>query len=127
MALVQKLLSPVVEMRKEESTTALLMFAYSFLVMWAYNVIRPITRSAFIKDLGADNLPWMPLVASFIIAAVMAGYTATISRLPRRWGLPIIQAAMVGALVAFWFLFKTGSTWVAVAFYLWGLLLGILL
>ena len=50
MALVQKLLSPVVEMRKEESTTALLMFAYSFLVMWAYNVIRPITRSAFIKD-----------------------------------------------------------------------------
>ena len=127
MALVQKLLSPVVEMRKEESTTALLMFGYSFLVMWAYNVIRPITRSAFIKDLGADNLPWMPLVASFIIAAVMAGYTATISRLPRRWGLPIIQAAMVGALVAFWFLFKTGSTWVAVAFYLWGLLLGILL
>jgi ATP:ADP antiporter, AAA family len=127
MALAQKLLSPVVEMRKEESTTALLMFAYSFLVMWAYNVIRPITRSAFIKDLGADNLPWMPLVASFIIAAVMAGYTATISRLPRRWGLPIIQAGMVGALVAFWFLFKTGSSWVAVAFYLWGLLLGILL
>ena len=127
MAIVQKLLSPVVELRKEESVTALLMLVYSFLVMWAYNTVRPITRSAFIKDLGADNLPWMPLVASFIIAAFMAGYTTAISRLPRRWGLPIVQSGMVGVLVAFWFLFKTGSTWVAIAFYLWGLLLGILL
>jgi ATP:ADP antiporter, AAA family len=125
--MLQRLLSPIVELRKEEGLTAFLMFAYSFLLMWGYNVIRPITRSAFIKDLGADNLPWMPLVAGFVIAAFMAVYTTVISRLPRRWGLPIIQAWMAAMLVAFWFLFKTGATWVAIAFYLWGLLMGILL
>jgi AAA family ATP:ADP antiporter len=70
----------------------------------------------------------MPLVASFIIAAFMAGaYRVLLSRLPRRWGPLIVQGGMVAVLVLFWFLFKTGSTWVAVAFYLWGLLLGILL
>src|SRR5918995_3157505 len=127
MSLLQRMLSSVVEMRREERVTAFLMFAYSFLLMWGYNVIRPITRSAFIKNLGADNLPWMPLVAGFVIAAFMAVYTWGISRLPRRWGLPIIQAAISVVLIAFWFLFRTNANWVAVAFYLWGLLLGILL
>ena len=33
------------------------MFAYSFLAMTAYNILKPLTRSQFIKNLGADNLP----------------------------------------------------------------------
>ncbi len=126
MSLIQKVLSPVVELRKEEAATALLMFAYSFLLIWSYNIIKPITRSAFIKDLGADNIPWMPLVAGFVIAAFMAGYTWVVARLPERWGLPLIQGAMAGVLVLFWFLFKTDSKAVAVGFYLWGLLFGVL-
>jgi ATP/ADP translocase/HEAT repeat protein/CRP-like cAMP-binding protein len=124
---MRKLLSPIVELREEETATALLMFAYTFLLMWSYNIIKPITRSAFIKDLGADNIPWMPLVASFVIAALMAGYTWLVSKLPRHWALPIIQVGMAAVLVGFWFLFKTESKVVAAGFYLWGLLLGILL
>lgn len=126
MSLIRKVLSPVVELRKEETTTALLMFVYSFLLMWSYNIIKPITRSTFIKQLGAENIPWMPLVAGFVIAAFMAGYTWIVARLPQRWGLPIIQTAMAGVLVVFWFLFKTQATPVAIAFYLWGLLFGVL-
>ena len=37
------------------------MFAYSFLAMTAYNIVKPITRSKFISDLGADNLPYVQL------------------------------------------------------------------
>jgi len=127
MSIGRKLLSPIVELREEETATALLMFAYTFLLMWSYNIIKPITRSAFIKDLGADNIPWMPLVASFLIAALMAGYTWLVSKLPRRWALPVIQLGMAAVLVAFWFLFKSESKIVAAGFYLWGLLLGVLL
>ncbi len=127
MSRIRKLLSPVVELRDEEAATALMMFAYTFLLMWSYNIIKPITRSAFIKQLGADNIPWMPLVASFVIAAFMAGYTWLVARLPQRWGLPLIQAGMVAVMVAFWFLFRTEATVVAAAFYLWGLILGVLL
>jgi AAA family ATP:ADP antiporter len=126
MSLIRKLLSPIVELRKEETATALMMFGYSFLLMWSYNIIKPITRSAFIKQLGADNIPWMPLVAGFVIAAFMAGYTWLIARLPRRWALPLLQMGMAAVLVAFWWLFKTEAKVVAAGFYLWGLLLGIL-
>ncbi|HSL22842.1 MAG TPA: Npt1/Npt2 family nucleotide transporter [Vicinamibacterales bacterium] len=127
MSLTRRLLTPVAELREDEGPTALLMFLSSFCAIAGYNVIKPITRSAFIKDLGADNLPWMPLATAFLIAGLMGGYTWIMQRLPRRWGLPIAQASMAVLLVVFWFLFQTEGRWVAAAFYVWGLLMGVLL
>ena len=124
---LHRVLAPLVELRKEEGLTALMMFAYSFLAMTAYNAIKPLTRSKFISDLGADNLPYVLLAAGFIIGVLMTGYAWLMARLPRRWGLPITQAGMAGLLIAFWFLFGLGATWVSVAFYLAGLVLGVLL
>src|SRR6185436_16373729 len=97
---LQRILSPFVEVRKEEALTALLMFVYSFLAMTAYNIIQPLTRSKVIQSLGAVNVPWVILGSGLFIGVPMIG---------------------------FWFLFRTGATWVSVAFYVWGALLGILL
>src|SRR4051812_28734199 len=127
MSLSERLLSPVAEVRKGESTTALMMFAYSFLAMTSYNVIKPLTRSKFITDLGANNIPYVALVSGILIAILMAGYTWLLARLPRRWGLPITQVGMAAALATFWFLFHSNSSWVSVAFYVLGLILGVLL
>jgi AAA family ATP:ADP antiporter len=127
MAITERVLSPVAELREGEGRTALMMFAYSFLAMSAYNVIKPITRSKFISDLGADNLPYVALVSGILIGFLMAGYSWLLSRLPRRWGLPITQLGMAGVLAVFWFLFQTDATWVSVAFYINGLILGVLL
>src|SRR3954469_23420114 len=109
--MLQRLLSPIVEVRKEESFTAFMMFAYSFLAMTAYNVIKPLTRSKFISDLGADNLPYVLLAAGFLIGILMAGYSWLMARLPRRWGLPITQLGMAAMLIGFWFLFQSTATW----------------
>ena len=121
MSLIQKALSPVVELRKEEGLTALLMFSYSFLAMTAYNAIKPLTRSKFISDLGADNLPYVLLVAGFVIGVLMAAYTWLIGRLPRRWALPIVQFGLAGVLLVFWVLFgATKAPWVSASFYVAG-------
>ncbi|HMF61361.1 MAG TPA: Npt1/Npt2 family nucleotide transporter, partial [Vicinamibacterales bacterium] len=125
--MLQRLLSPIVDVRREESFTALLMFSYSCLAMTAYNAIKPLTRSKFISNLGADNLPYVLLGAGLIIGVIMAGYSWLMARLPRRWGLPITQAGMAVGLLVFWFLFQTNATWVSVAFYVAGLILGVLL
>ena len=125
--MLQRILSPIVDVRKEESVTAFMMFAYSFLAMTAYNTIKPLTRSKYITDLGADNLPYVMLAAGFIIGILMTGYAWLMARLPRRWALPIVQAGMAGFLLLFWFLFKTEASWVSVAFYVTGLILGVLL
>src|SRR3954469_3682076 len=125
--MLQRLLSPIVEVRKEESLTAFMMFAYSFLAMTAYNAIKPLTRSKFIASLGADNLPYVLLAAGFIIGILMAAYAFMMSKLPRRWGLAIAQGGMAAVLLVFWFLFQTNQPWVPVAFYVLGLILGVLL
>jgi AAA family ATP:ADP antiporter len=125
--MLQRLLSPVVELRKEEALTAFLMFSTSFLAMTSYNAIKPLTRSQFISQLGADNLPYVLLVAGFIIGILMTGYAWLMARLPRRWGLPIMQVGMGGLLLVFWVLFQSKGAWVSVAFYIAGAILGVLL
>ena len=124
---LQRILAPIVDVRKDEALTALLMFVYSFLAMTAYNIIQPLTRSKVIQSLGAVNVPWVILGSGLVISVLMVGYTRLISALPRRAALPLTQGLMALVMLGFWALFRTGAGWVSVAFYVWGALLGILL
>lgn len=124
---LERVLKPIVDVRKEESRGILLMFCYSFLAMTAYNILKPSTRSLFIKSLGAEQLPWVLLAAGVLIGFIMQGYSRAMGFVPRKWVIPIAQAGMIVLLVVFWMLFQTGSDWVAVGFYFYGLILGILL
>jgi AAA family ATP:ADP antiporter len=125
-AALRKLLSPLVELRDREVSTALMMFAYSFLVMTAYTELKPVTRSQFIKDLGANNLPIVQFAFGIFIGFIMQGYSTVVGRLPRRWALPMVLGGLVVVLVGFWAWFQTGSEWASTGFYFFGLLLGIL-
>lgn len=124
---LDRFLKPIVDVRKEESRGILLMFCYSFLAMTAYNILKPSTRSLFIRSLGADQLPWVLLAAGVLIGFVMQGYSKGMGLVPRKWVIPLAQAGMIALLLVFWALFQTGSDWVAVGFYFYGLILGILL
>ena len=124
---IRRVLAPIVSLREGESTTVVLMFAYSFLVMTAYNIVKPITRSKFISELRADNLPWVQLGAGILIGLLMQAYTRGIAAVPRRWAIPVTQAGCVVLLLAFWLLFEAGVDSASAAFYILGLILGILL
>jgi ATP/ADP translocase/CRP-like cAMP-binding protein/HEAT repeat protein len=127
-SLLARILRPIVQLREGESTTALLMFLYSFLAMTSYNIVKPITRSEFIASLGADNLPYVQFGAGVLIGFIMQAYTKGMRVVPRRWTIPVTQAGMAGLLVLFWFLFTTiGQDWIAVGFYVLGLILAVLL
>ena len=127
-SLITRLLRPIAQLREGETTTALLMFLYSFLAMTSYNIIKPITRSEYISSLGADNLPYVQFAMGVLIGFMMQGYTKVIAAVPRRWTIPATQAGMMALLLVFWMLFATvGSDWVAVGFYILSLIIGILL
>jgi AAA family ATP:ADP antiporter len=115
-----RLLAPIVNVREGESLTAFMMFAYSFLGMTAYNIVKPITASKFIDKLGAERFPYALLVMAVVVGLIMQGYSRAAGRLPRRWVIPATQAVMAGLLLAFWMLFQTGAAWVSVAFYMIG-------
>ena len=126
-SLLYRMLGAVASIRGEETRPAILMFAYSFLAMTSYNILKPITRSQFITALGADNLPYVLFAAGLLIGVVMHLYGRAIRRVPRQHVIPATQLAIVGLLLIFWALLRTGAVWVTVAFYFFGLILGILL
>ena len=126
-AVVQRLLSPLVEVRREEAGSLLLMFLYSFLAMTAYNIVKPLTRAQFIGELGAGNLPWVLLASGLLVGAVMQLYVRGAARLPPKAVIAVTQAGIAALLIGFWAAFRIGLAGTAVAFYLVGQILGLLL
>ena len=86
------------------------MFSYSFLAMTAYNMVQPITRSKFIAEHGAENLPYVVLASIVLIALLMQGYSQLGRLMPGRWIIPITQGVMVGLLMLFWALYVDPTT-----------------
>ena len=127
MSLIPRILSPIVEVREEEGRGLVLMFVYSFLAMTSYNIVKPLATGKFISDIGAENLPYVLLVAGFLIGGVMQVYTRGISRLPQRWIIPVTQMGMVVLLLVFWALFRAGQDWASIGVYFFRLILGLLL
>ena len=121
------LLSRAVDIRPDERKTVVLMFSYAFAIMTAYNIVQPVTRSAFIDDRGAENLPYLLLATGILIGLVMQLYGSIMTRLPRRWALPIAQLGMTGVLMLFFLLFQREVRWVSSGFYFFGQVLGTLL
>ena len=124
---ISRLVGQVVSLRQGDGAVALLMFAYSFLAMASYNILKPLTRSKFISDLGSDNLPYVLLASAVVIGFLMHWYTTAAGRLARRHVIPATQVAIIALLVAFSLLLRTDAEWVTVAFYLFGQILGVLL
>jgi AAA family ATP:ADP antiporter len=124
---VSRLIGRVVSLPQGDGAIALLMFAYSFLAMASYNILKPLTRSRFISDLGSDKLPYVLLASGIVIAILMHWYSRAAARLPRRHVIPATQAAIIVLLVVFSLLLRTGAEWVTVAFYVFGQILGVLL
>jgi AAA family ATP:ADP antiporter len=124
---VSRVVGQVLAFRHGDGVIAALMFAYSFLAMTSYNILKPLTRSRFIADLGSSNLPYVLLAGAFVIGVLMHWYTAAAARLARRHVIPATQGAIVVLLVIFSLLLRTRAEWVTVAFYLFGQILGLLL
>ena len=90
-------------------------------------MVQPITRSQFIENLGADNLPYIQFASGFLIYAIMQVYTRVTTRLSVQSIIPLTQFGMVALLVAFWALFQIQPSWSAVGFYFFGLIYALLL
>jgi ATP/ADP translocase/HEAT repeat protein/CRP-like cAMP-binding protein len=122
-----RLIHRIIQFRDGEAPVAWLMFAYSFLAMTAHNVLKPISKSKFILSFGADNLPYINLIAGAIIGVLMLLYTWGIARLPRRSIIPVTLGMLAALIVIFWVLFRLDAEWVSAAFFVFSVMLGILL
>lgn len=116
-----RLLRKAVDVKAEEVRALGLGFAYYFLILSAYYVIRPI-RDDF-GSAGIENLPWMFTATLVTMLIANALFAALVDRFSRRRFIPIAYRVFFSNLLIFLVLLLTipsgNQVWVGRVFFVW--------
>jgi len=123
---MRTLLTKFVDIRDGETSRAMLMFSYIFLIICCLLIIKPVRNSLFLERFGAAQLPY-----AFILVAAIAGIVSTIySRYASRVRLDLLirasTAIILSNLLLFWTMlyFDYEGGWFIYAFYVWSAIFG---
>ena len=103
-----------------ERAAALWSFAYFFMLLAGYYVLRPLRDEMGIAG-GVRNLPWL-FTATFVMLLVAQPiYGGLVAKLPRARFIPIVYHFFAGNLALFWLLLTLhiATAIVARVFYVW--------
>jgi AAA family ATP:ADP antiporter len=120
MNVIQRWLGWAMPATPQERSAALWSFAYFFMLLAGYYVLRPLRDQMGIAG-GVKNLPWL-FTATFVTLIVAQPiYGALVAKLPRARFIPIVYHFFVANLVLFWLLLTLGIAPVIVArvFFVW--------
>jgi AAA family ATP:ADP antiporter len=118
--MLASLMQRVLRARPGEERAVGFAFAYFFLLMCSYYLLRPL-RDAMAIEAGLENLPWL-YVGTFAAMLVLSpGFGALAARVRKQLLLPVTYAFFASNLAVFYLLLKLApdARWVAVAFYIW--------
>ena len=120
MTLVRRWLGRAVPATPQERAAALWSFAYFFMLLAGYYVLRPLRDQMGIAG-GVKALPWMFTATFVTLLAAQPLYGALVARLPRARFIPIVYHFFVVNLVLFWLLltFDVAPVIVARVFFVW--------
>lgn len=115
-----RLMRNVLRAHAGEERAVGLAFAYFFMLMCSYYLLRPL-RDAMAIEAGLENLPWL-YVGTFLAMLVLSpSFGALAARVRKRLLLPLTYAFFASNLLAFYVFLKLmpEAQWIAVAFYIW--------
>src|SRR5579862_1854149 len=119
-ATLQRWLAQVMPATPQERSAALWSFAYFFMLLAGYYVLRPLRDQMGIAG-GIKNLPWLFTATFVTLLAAQPLYGALVARLPRARFIPIVYHFFVANLLLFWVLltFDIETVVVARVFFVW--------
>ncbi len=119
---MNRIFAKVVDVKPEEIRALWLGFAFNFMVLGGYYVIRPI-RDEIGASSGVENLPWMftaTLVAMLIANAL---FSALVAGMSRRKFIPMAYRFFIANLVIFSVLMRVltpaQEAWLGRTFFVW--------
>ena len=118
--LLERWLGWAVPATPQERAAALWSFAYFFMLLAGYYVLRPLRDQMGIAG-GVKALPWM-FTATFVTLLVMQPlYGALVAKLPRAHFIAVVYHFFVANLALFWLLLTLGVAPVVMArvFFVW--------
>lgn len=98
-----------------------------FLIITALYHLKPASRSLLIEPLGADSLPYVWIGSAVALLVTIIAYHSLLMRDGRVQVVIGSCLVFAAALVVFWLLAATHAAWVAVAFYIFVDIFGVVL
>src|SRR5260370_26858334 len=105
---MNRIFGKIVDVKPNEVRALWLAFAFNFVVLGSYYVVRPI-RDNIGAEGGLENLPWM--YTGTLVAMLIANtlFSAIVARMSRRQFIPIAYRFFIANLILFYFLMRTLS------------------
>jgi AAA family ATP:ADP antiporter len=115
------------DIRPGERLRVLFMFLYLLFILFAYYILKPLSRALFLSKFDIDKLPWL-----YILIAIGGGILAYFySKLAVRASLSTAvfyaSAISIGSLVVLWAVLKNPRDWMLYVFNIWVSLFGIVM
>jgi AAA family ATP:ADP antiporter len=109
-----------VDIRRDEVRQTFLMFAYNFLIIASYTIIRSARDALFICHEGAGRLPYVYIGLALIAGVVMQGYVRLAQGIKRGHLIMGSNLFFVLNILVFRWLFHYEWRWLSYGFYIWG-------
>lgn len=118
--MLQRWIARAVPATPAERSAAIWSFAYFFMLLAGYYVLRPLRDEMGIAG-GVKNLPWLFTATFLALIVAQPFYGALVARLTRARFIPVVYHFFAANLVLFWLLlaFHVGTATVARVFYVW--------
>ena len=115
------------DVRKGEYAKTGFMSLYLMLVLFAYYILKPVSRAMFLNKLDIDKLPWLYILIAGVGGVLAYFYTKLAVGSSLRRAVLFANIFCVGVLVLFWWLVQLKAVWVLYAFNIWVSLFSIIL
>ena len=114
------LMRRILRAHRGEERAVGLAFAFFFMLMCAYYLLRPL-RDAMAIGAGLENLPWLYTGTFVVMLTLTPLFGALVSRVRKQWLLPITYLFFASNLLVFYLLFKVNpdGQWIAISFFIW--------
>ena len=107
------------QIRAGEGPKVFLTFLYFFLVITAYYIIKPVSRSLVLGELGSRLVPYVDLISAVLMGPMVALFARLVDRVDKQRLVSGTFWVVAANLVVFWKLLQWPDKWVPAAFYVW--------
>ncbi len=115
------------DVRKGEARRTVLLTLYLMLVLFAYYILKPVSRAIFLSALDIDKLPWLYVLIAGVGGIFAYFYTKLAVMVSLRRAVDFATFLSILILIGFWWLVGSKQTWVLYAFNIWVSLFSIML
>src|SRR5579884_2937690 len=115
------------DVRKGEGRRLTLMTLYLSLVLFAYYILKPVSRAIFLSAFDIDKLPWLYVLIAAVGGVFAYFYTKLAVLVSLRRAVDFATFLSIGILVFFWWMVGSKHAWVIYAFNIWVSLFSIIL